>query len=697
MQLGVPKVDSVREPESWRTEELIGAISTRFIAASAVDLSAEIADALRWTGEWAGADMVKLNRLERLTGRMWVDGEWSQSGVPSFRETFDGIDLSAYPVLHRSVTSGSAELMVLSEDLPADATADRELLTLLGFRTIALVPVFADLEVHCFITVESAKEHAEWRTERLRIFGIVARLFESAFIRREADRAMVSYQQLVEATFRSLRDAVFVIEPRTGRILDCNPASTRLFGGTAQELTRLTMSTLVQDVAAEGDPRFHSTGGLYFEGVMLTVRGVPFPAEYCAAPLNMEQLENTLSLFVVHDLTRRKESEIAIRAGEDRLRNAQKMQLVGQLSGGIAHDFNNILSVISGYAELAGMQAAGNQEFARTMVNIKNATGKGARLTRRLLGFSRHHKGDAQPLEVNAFLEDLQKIVYRVVGERVQVTLVLAPEVHKVLVDRFELEQVLLNLCINARDAMPSGGTLTLKTRPRSAFHGNGSKQVDTVGYVEIIVSDIGEGMSPDVASHIFEPFFTTKEEGKGTGLGLYTALNIIRTYGGAIDVESSPGTGSNFSVQLPAIREFEDMKSLSEEEAPPQRLAGEEMVLLVEDDVELRGVTAQLLNSYGYLVHESGDGEDALRAVQSGTVQPDILVTDLVLPHMNGSDLIIALRRRFPSLPVVCISGYASEVPNIEGLDPNAISMFYKPILPEKLLQAIRASLATL
>jgi len=339
---------------------------------------------------------------------------------------------------------------------------------------------------------------------------------------------------------------------------------------------------------------------------------------------------------------------------EDQLRQAQKMEAVGRLAGGIAHDFNNILTAILGTCSLMQRELPAGSRIREDVDEIERSASRAAGLTHQLLAYSRRQVLQPEVLDLNAVVGDLDRMLRRLIGEDVELVTTLGAGLGRVLADRGQIEQVVLNLAVNARDAMPRGGRLTIET----ADAGGPTPRV------VLAIGDTGVGMNDEVRSHLFEPFFTTKEVGKGTGLGLATVYGIVRQSGGSITVESAPGRGSTFRVFLPRVEEGALRPSDADRAAPgsADRRAGAPAahILLAEDEPQVRALTQRVLEARGYQVLAAADGAAALKLASDRTVRVDLLVTDVVMPIMSGPDLARRLREARPGLPVVYMSGYA-------------------------------------
>ena len=398
----------------------------------------------------------------------------------------------------------------------------------------------------------------------------------------------------------------------------------------------------------------------------------------------------------VRDRTAELEAELAERMKlEARLLHAQKMDALGRLSGGIAHDFNNVLTAIVGYADLAESNLGDPAAASSHLAEVRNAAGRAAELTKRLLAFARKQVTAAKVVDVNELVAGMQKMLARVLGEDVRLSTRLGPSTWTVRVDPSQLEQVVMNLAINARDAMPRGGDLTMETAnvTLDARAAQAIPDATPGEYVLLAVRDTGSGMSPAVRRLAFEPFFTTKERGKGTGLGLATCYGIVRQAQGAIQLDSEPGVGTSVLVYLP--RSTEPCDAPAAGAAPPttRTTGGSETVLVVEDEPLVRMLAVHTLQSQGYAVLEAADGADALRVVQQHAGAIDLLLTDMVMPRMGGVTLAQRLRERRPDIRVVFSSGYSSQALSEAGL--NEASVFLpKPYRAADLLGKVREAL---
>ena len=390
----------------------------------------------------------------------------------------------------------------------------------------------------------------------------------------------------------------------------------------------------------------------------------------------------------------RRRAEDALRVSEKQFRQAQKMEAVGRLAGGLAHDFNNLLTVIMGHSQvLLGELPSGNPIRAK-IEEMQKAGERAASLIRQLMAFSRKQPLEPKILPLNSVVGNVESMLRRLIGEDIQLVIRPDPFNGHVKADPGQLEQVLMNLVVNARDAMPNGGLLAIETSQtelaRTPMHH--LHPLPLGQYVKLTVTDTGCGMNADVLAHLFEPFFTTKEEHKGTGLGLSTVFGIVTTCGGGIDVWSQVGHGTTFDLYFPRVN---PQASTADATAPQARLRqGSETILLVEDDSGVRNLVRHELVKTGYQVIEAKNGVEACLTATQQSYHVDLLLTDVVMPGMNGRELAQHLSVIKPNLRVLFMSGYLDDISVNSGMDPHRTTFLQKPFTPDLLLRTVRALL---
>jgi PAS domain S-box-containing protein len=400
---------------------------------------------------------------------------------------------------------------------------------------------------------------------------------------------------------------------------------------------------------------------------------------------------------VTIDITASKEAERGRAQLEEQLRQAQKIDSIGRLAGGVAHDFNNILTAIRGYAELMLLELAPGDPMRSSVTEIRRAGERAADLTRQLLAFSRRQLLQPRVLALNSLIADSIKMLKRLLGEDIELVTLLDPELGHVKADAGQMDQIILNLALNARDAMPQGGKLTLETRNVVLQEEYAQKHfsLQPGSYIMFAISDIGCGMDSQTLSHIFEPFFTTKEPGKGTGLGLSTVYGIVQQSGGSIWVYSEPGRGTTFKIYLPRIEEpLGEAEAEEKQRTEPDSPRGSETIFVVEDDEIVRKLTSQALRRYGYRVVEAVNGREALLACEKHPGTIPLMITDVVMPQMGGPELADRLRELHPETQVLFMSGYTDDAVVRHGILDAALYFLQKPFTPAALVRKVRAIL---
>jgi PAS domain S-box-containing protein len=495
-----------------------------------------------------------------------------------------------------------------------------------------------------------------------------------------------------EADFRSVvEDAPYGIYRASvpGRLLQVNPALCKMLGyEQEQELLR---KDLAADIFRQQGEYLRLTDLLTraeeikdFEMDWMKQDGTPITVRCSARRINDENGTPAYFEVFAEDVTEK-------RVLEKQLRMAQKMEAIGRLSGGIAHDFNNLLGVIIGYSRVLKKSLGPQNELAEHAVEIEKAGQRAAAMTKQLLAFSRQQVLTPEVLSLNTLVTDMEKMLPRLLGEDIEVSLALDPGLGSVKADQSQIEQVIMNLAVNARDAMPAGGKLKIHTANAAldqlyTRHHPGSKEGQ---YVLLSVTDTGIGMDAATLAHMFEPFFTTKERGKGTGLGLATVYGIVKQSSGYIWVDSAPGKGASFQIYLP----LHVGQTALDQQKPdaPEKLGGSEQILLVEDSEPLKKLAQKYLEMGGFQVLSAGSGEEALEVAARHRGTFDLLLTDVVMPGMNGRVLAEQLMPRQPGMRVLYMSGYTDSFIAGHGVLEPGTHLLHKPFTDEVLIRKVR------
>ncbi|HEV2983069.1 MAG TPA: ATP-binding protein [Vicinamibacterales bacterium] len=534
-------------------------------------------------------------------------------------------------------------------------------------------------------------DHAGW-VIIADLFLIVSCVRARREMRNLAERTAALYDS--EERYHALVDraeGIFLADATTKRVLECNAAFRELLGYDAEEAARLT----VYDFDAD------TRGGI--DGTIRQLFGGKWPLQLdrryrhkdgsaVQVTLNVSALAQGTRDIVcgaVRDVT-------ALRDSESQLRQAQKMEAIGQLAGGIAHDFNNLLTGILGYGELVMEQLGKDHPVSADVAEMNRAGQSAAALTRQLLTFSRRQVVQREVLDINRVLSNAHKMLQRLIGDQIELVLELEPNLRGIEADAGQLEQVIVNLAVNARDAMEHGGRLILETAHVDVPAGSDVRRnaLAPGSYVMLRVTDTGCGMDRDVQAHVFEPFFTTKEAGKGTGLGLSTVYGIVKQSGGTILFDSAPGTGTTFRIFLPVAERRGPRAHHADSHLRPSRPT--ETLLLVEDETVVRGLSRRALQSAGYVVLEAASPREALRVAERHQGMIHLIVTDVVMPELSGPALVHRLTAQHTQAKVLFMSGYTDDVLAPHHFTDRNVAFLPKPFTPAILIRKVREVLDT-
>jgi len=538
--------------------------------------------------------------------------------------------------------------------------------------------------LYFFLRPDPAATAPSWYVlTRLMVFVLMASLVTLATASwREGRRLFVS-------TLSGIGDAVLVTN-REGRVLFFNPMAETLTGWLSAEAKGKPASDvlhLVHDKTREPAPspieRVLKEGGaavMESEAVMLSRNGTVVPIELSSSPIRDGSGKLRGAVFIFHDISKRRHME-------EQATQAQKMDAVSRVSGEVAGDFNNVLTVIGGYANLLRNEMPAANPLRKFVDEIAYASDRAAALTRHLLAFSRGTTAQPKILDLNSLVVELEPMLRRLLGQDIEFVLLSSPGLGRVKTDPAHIEQIMVNLATNARDAMPDGGKLVVETANVVLDSSSGGKSpgINPGEYVMLAVSDTGQGMDPETRSRAFEPFFTTKIPGKGAGLGLATVYGLIKQSEGHITVYSQPGCGTIFEIYLPRVGE-----TTEEPPAPKRPAKGSETLLLVDDEEGVRTLIAAVLKSNGYTVLEAANGAAALSVYDKNAHKVDLVLTDVVMPQMNGFELGRQLAGRTPGPKMLYMSGYRDTAVGLaNGELPSAFLL--KPFAPDTLLDKIR------
>ncbi|MFW5861217.1 MAG: response regulator [Spirochaetota bacterium] len=553
-----------------------------------------------------------------------------------------------------------------------------------------------------YLTAHSDRATVERATETMQYGYLVKPIttnelysaIETTLQRRKLELQVRDSEEKYRITLNSIMDAVLTTDEH-GKIIRMNPAAERLTGWDRDDALGEDITRVITIVDADTkEPVDHPGSRILREGtsiqfdrhMIIRSRDNAERRISCkGTPLRYSENETSGAVLVLQDITEKYRLE-------NELRQAQKMESIGRLAGGVAHDFNNILTTIIGYADLGLKELDEEDPMYEMMKEISAAGKRGSSITQQLLSISRKQVLSLQPLPVNDVLTGMEKMLRRLIGEDVELVIRTDPLNTHVRADHSQVIQVLMNLCINARDAMPGGGVLIIETNTMliDDSYAQHHPFINPGQYAVLSVSDNGTGMDEETQNHIFEPFFTTKEKNKGTGLGLSTVYGIVKQHNGNILVYSEPGKGTTFRIFLPAIKE----KSSHENQVPrelQEELTFKGSILVVEDNNELRKLATNILKRYGFTVMEAGGVKKAIDMAKNNEGMIDLLLTDVVMPKMNGRELFDKISKWQPAMEVLYMSGYTDDIISHHGILQEGVHFIQKPFTVQGLIQKIQ------
>jgi hypothetical protein len=531
------------------------------------------------------------------------------------------------------------------------------------------------------------------KTNLARLCPAIEREIRESAARGQARERLRRSEERYRQLFEDSPLAMWVYDLETLRIIAVNERAIELYGYDRQEFGSLIVTEIL--VEEEESRRFY-IGGAPPESGEKTFRHLRKDGSTIFVEASTQDIEldgREARLVAANDVSARKRAEEALRKTEEQLRQAQKMEAVGRLAAGVAHDFNNLLSVVLGCSNLVLDELKPGDPLHAEIDEVRKAGERGGALTRQLLAFSRKQMLRPSVLDLNQVVVAIEPMLRRILGEDVQLSVLPARSLGAVFADPGQIEQILMNLVVNARDAMPEGGSVTIETADHDLDAAYADEHLDvTPGrYVMFAVSDTGQGMDATVQERIFEPFFTTKDSGKGTGLGLSTVFGIVKQSGGHIWVYSEVGKGTTFRIYLPRC---EKAAKVAAPVPAPSTLEGSETVLLVEDQEQVRMVTRAILRRHGYNVLDAQNAGEALLICERYEAKIHLLLTDVVMPRMSGRELATRLAPLKPEMKVIFMSGYTENAIVHHGVIDAGVAFLQKPITPAVLARKVRETL---
>ncbi|HUV05055.1 MAG TPA: PAS domain S-box protein [Armatimonadota bacterium] len=663
-------------------EQMLAAISSS--AVSAEGMSAFQDECLRIIGETL--DVSRAYILEYRSETDTVDNtfEWTAPRIKARKAHLQAIPVGSCP--YWSELKAGHQVLTTSnmERIPSDLR--RSVLHAQDVKAALGTPLYVSGELYGFMGFDECRQRREWPGEDVELLRTAARIISGVILRRRTEQALQKTTEMLQALVHASPVAIITLD-RERNVELWNPQAERMFGWSGQEVIGRPLPIIPEDKEEE----FRGNLARIIAGETLAgfeVRrwrkdGSPIDIRGSAAPLRGPNDDVVGVVAMLDDMTEYKQFE----AG---LRQSQKLEAVGRLAGGIAHEFKNLLMGISGYAEILQMKLGRDHPHFGITADLMNCVDRASKLISQLRTFSSRQRIDARLTDLNKLVAESQRLLERLLGEHISVVLDLAPYADIVNVDPGQIEQVLLNLAINARDAMPHGGWLTISTRHRR-FEGTDKPDhldVKPGEYAELAIADTGIGMDDATKDHIFEPFFTTKDPGESTGLGLAVTYGIVRQHKGCIDVSSELGKGTTFRVYLPAVKPAAAAGDGLTESSPS---GGTETILLAEDEEVVREPVKSVLEGYGYTVLCASNGEEAIELFNGHADEVDLVILDLVMPKAGGKHIWRAMSERRADLKALFISGHSTVVVHQDFSPPPNMPFLSKPFSATELAARIR------
>ncbi len=671
-------------------QQLLVHLANRLVALPAERLFSDLTEVLHQLADAVDADRVMLILFDEREGEVSCHAEWHRDTVPAAMPLMQKIPIPVVTELFEPLQSGRLVLVEDLRRLPREHFLAR-MASHLGLFSAIMVPLTTASHVLGTVSV-GARDPRCWPEQHQKLLQIAGQLIGNTIQRCDREARLREREAELDATLEATPDGVLVLGAE-GQLIHANRRFFAMFH-LPEPLPRMTPWAVLRE-------RMLDAAGLELAEAFAAATlppGGPLARRWSPpGGRTVEVRHHDLrrdgraagQVWTFRDIT----DQLAL---EGQLRQAQKMESVGLLAGGIAHDFNNILHAIGGISELLLMQNRLAESARSDIEEIQRAATQAASLTRQLMAFSRKQVLEVQVLDLNRVVDSMRDLLRRLVGEDVELCFSLRAKAARVKADLSQLQQIVMNLASNGRDAMPEGGRLLIETAD-GALEADGAETSEPVvpgPHAVLTIRDTGRGMDAETVARAFEPFFTTKPLGQGTGLGLATVYGIVRQHGGHVTVHSEPDVGTTFRIFLPVTI---DAPVPAERQAPVRSHRGEgQLVLVVEDEPVVRERTAQMLREGGYRVLTAADGVDALRVVAAHDERIDVMITDVVMPRMGGPALYDALRKRDSALRVLYVSGYPGETIAHHGFLREGVQFLQKPFSWTSLLSKLAEILAS-
>jgi len=668
-------------------ESLISSISTYFIRPDHYELDMAITNALQSIGEFFNVDHSFILRFSDDLLTLGISHQWCKDNVTPINIP-SGTPSEKFP--HTSAILLKGEMFRLSsfDEIPQIVKKEADFYKKNSIKSSIIIPMISAGMVVGGIGFNTINDEKEWIDDTLTLLRMVGEIIVNTLIKKQTEDALRASEKKYRKFFEEDLTADY-IAAANGQILFCNPAFARIFGfksvndALSYNLKDLdtpagNLKNTIKNLKKNGDVESKEIELFRRDGEPVYIVG-NFRGVFD------DQGNLTESKGYLFDISEHKRTE-------EQFRGAQKMEAIGRLAGGVAHDFNNLLTVINGYSDLLLSSNKFIDVDKERVELIKKAGERAASLTGQLLAFSRKQIVQPQVINLNAIILEFEKMLYRLIGENIEIVNHLRPDLSKVEIDPTQLEQIIINLAVNARDAMPMGGKLYIRTdnvhlnRKFAREH----RPIQPGDYVAVEVTDTGIGMDEETMSHVFEPFFTTKEKGKGTGLGLSTIYGIVKQSDGYVWIESKLNRGTSFYIYFPPV-EGEPTDLGEDAKSSNDILNGEESILVVEDDAPVRELTGSFLQGFGYTVYLAADAESAFNIFDEHKQDIDLVIIDVIMPDMGGKQLSEKIINLNKDIKILFISGYTDNDIVKQGVLNKKIEFLQKPFTAVEIGKKIR------
>jgi len=681
------KVIETELRERYAFEQLVSRISSRFVALT--DFDAAVNASLAELGQFTQAHRAHVFRFDQDGMFFHNTHEWCAEGIDSELPNSQNLAAADYPWWIKQLASRTMINLARLDDLPSTAVQERRICEQQRIEALLAIPVFTKDRLAGTVGLESIGHARVWSESQVRALKVFAEIFTTALLRAQTEHRAHDLGQRLASTLETMTDAFFMLD-RDWRFTFVNGEAERLLERGRAEL-------LGQELWEAFVPARDTVFEREYRRAVRESCSVAFDAFYPPLERWFEvrayPSEAGLAVYFC-DITARRTAAAEREELAAKLRQSQKLEAIGRLAGGVAHDFNNMLNLILGHADLLLGRLPDNDPLREPLLEIRAAGQRSADLTRQLLTFARRQTIDPQVLDLNQTIGGMLKMLKRLIGEGVELRWLPAPDLPAVKMDPTQIDQILINLLVNARDAMAGAGSLLIETAVAQIDDSHCAANPELVPgqYVLLRVRDHGHGMDEVTRARIFEPFFTTRPQGEGTGLGMATVYGIVSQNRGMITVESEPGAGATFSIYLPATAaQIPDRGAAADKEPPP----GSGTILLVEDEASLKKLIHQMLEQLGYQVLAAGSPEEALQIASSYQDEISLLLTDVVMPGMSGRELSQRLAELRPGLRCVYMSGYTADIIAPHGVLEPGLHFIQKPFRSKALAECLAAALA--